>query len=91
MAYGQNQDNRASSDTPGKNSTSPLADELRSKQRGRDAVIANGAKHRDDPAAAFHNRGNVKQAPAATVGCKPSTPADTPRVPGGNGRQPTTR
>jgi hypothetical protein len=86
--YGGASYSGASSDTPGQRTVSSLAAELETKQTGLDNVIANGSKHADDPSR-FTGRGN-KPTPSVAVGCKPSTPADWPKVPG-PGRPSTTR
>jgi hypothetical protein len=80
--YGGNQASHASSVNPGKSVTSPLADELRSRQVGLDDVVANGARHRDDPST-FAGR---KPTPDIARGMKDPN-AGNSTVPG-PGRQP---
>jgi hypothetical protein len=81
--YGTASYSGASSDTPGQRTVSPLAAELETKQRGLGDVIANGAKHRDDPSV-FVGRAN-KPTPATAVGMKDPNNGGAPMgaVPGG--------
>ncbi len=82
-SYGQNGYSGASSDTPGQRTVSSLAGAF------DDPLLANvrsiGAKHSDNPDV-FTGRGG-KPTPHVAQGHKPSTPADTPKVPNGNGGQ----